>query len=373
MSPAPRTSLRTALALAATAAAALAACNRPAQPKPADAERPPVTVELGKVAAADLEQAVEVVGALSARTAADVKSEYSGTVTEILVAQWVQVKRGAVLARLDGREASAGVQAARAAVLQAEVAGQRAARERTRTQQLQEAGLATRQATDEAQTAEAAAQAQVAAVRAQLDLAETRMAKAAVRAPIDGVVAERNVDVGDYFEAMGAPAPMFRIVDPRVLELVASVPTSRIAELAVGQALRFTTDARPGQELEGKLSFINPTADETSRTVKVKAEIPNADLALKPGLFAKGRIVTGRREGVLVVPRAALVSWDSAGRSGLVFVVEGGVAHQRKVETGAATGDGVEVRTGLEAGDEVVTRGGFNLRDGDKVRAAQGA
>jgi membrane fusion protein, multidrug efflux system len=368
----PRTPLRSALAVAA-AAAALAACDRPAQPKPEEAGRPPVTVETARLGTADLEQAVEVVGALSARSTAEVKSEYSGTVTEILVAQWVQVRRGAVLARLDGREASAALQSARAALLQAEVAGQRAARELTRARQLQEAGLATRQAAEEAHTAEEAARAQDAAARAQLELAETRLAKVVVRAPIDGVISERNVNVGDYFETMGSPAPMFRIVDARVLELVAAVPSARIAELAVGQPLVFTTDAHPAQALGGKVSFINPVADEASRTVKVKVEVPNADLALKPGLFAKGRIVTGRREGVLVVPRVALVSWDSAGRVGLVYVVEGGVAHQRKVETGTEAGEQVEVRSGLQAGDEVVTRGGFNLRDGDKVRAAQGA
>lgn len=144
-----RKPLRLARAAALAAALAAAACNRPAPPRAEEAARPPVAVETARLATADLEQAVEVVGALSARSAAEVKSEYSGTVTEILVAQWVQVKRGAVLARLDGREASAGVQAARAAVLQAEVAGQRAAREMERTRQLQEAGLATRQAEEE--------------------------------------------------------------------------------------------------------------------------------------------------------------------------------------------------------------------------------
>jgi membrane fusion protein, multidrug efflux system len=135
----------------------------------------------------------------------------------------------------------------------------------------------------------------------------------------------------------------------------------------------FQTDALPGREFRGQVSFINPAADEASRTVKVKVEVPNPDGALRPGLFAKGRIVTGHRAGVLVVPRAALVSWDTSGRTGLVFVVEGGKARQRAVQTGAASGDAVEVASGLRPGEEVVTRGGFNLRDGDAVRAGQGA
>ncbi len=350
-----------------------AGCSRQSSSKPEQAGRPPVAVETAAVAQADLEQAVEVVGALSALNAADVKTEYSGTVAEILVTQWVSVKKGTPLARIEAREAGAGVQSARAALLQAQVGAQRAARELERTVKLQEAGLATRQASDEARTGEEAARAQVDSARAQLEMAEARLGKALIRAPIDGVVSERNVAVGDYVENMGSPAPMFRIVDARVLELTAAVPSARIAELSVGQPLVFRSDALPGKEFRGQVSFINPAADEASRTVKVKAEVPNADGALKPGLFARGRIVTGNRAGVLVVPRAALVSWDTAAGSALVFVLEGGKARQRTIRTGAAAGESVEVVDGVKAGEVVVTRGGFNLRDGDAVRQVQGA
>lgn len=362
------------LLLLAVGALAAAGCQRPSEPGKDDPSgRPAVAVETARAATADLEQAVEVVGALSARSAADVRTEYSGTVAEVLVTQWVQVKKGTPLARLDTREAIAGAQSARAALLQAEVAAQRAARERERTEKLAEAGLATRQAIDEARTGEDAARAQAAAARAQAALADTRLGKAILRAPIDGVVAERNVDVGNYVENMGNPTPLFRIVDPRVLELVASVPTARMGELAVGQPLAFRSDALPGKTFDGTVSFINPAADEASRTVKVKAEIPNGAGVLKPGLFVQGRVITGRRTGVLVVPRAALVSWDTAGRAAMAFVVEGGVARRRTLRTGAVSGEQVEVVDGLKAGEEVVTRGGFNLRDGDQVRSSEGA
>jgi len=347
-----------------------AACSRGT--KPEEAGRPAVAVETAAVATSDLEQAVEVVGALSARSAAEVKTEYSGTVAEVLVTQWVAVRKGTPLARLDTREASAAVQAARAGLLTAQVGARRAARELERTLKLQEAGLATRQAADDARTAEEAARAGVAAAQAQLDLAQTRLAKALIRAPIDGVVSERNVSVGDYVENMGGAAPMFRIVDARVLELVAAVPSARMADLALGQALVFTSDALPGKQFRGQVSFINPAADEASRTVKVKVEVPNADGALKPGLFAKGRIVTGNRAGVLVVPRTALVSWDTANRTGTVFVLEGETARRRSIKTGAAAGESIEVLEGLQRGELVVTRGGFNLRDGDAVRKAEG-
>ena len=362
-----RRSLPTALALLA------AACAKPADPKAAQAGRPPVAVETARAATSDIAQAVEVVGTLSARSEADVKSEYSGTVAEVYVTQWVRVRKGTPLARLDTREASAAVQLARAALLQAEVAVRRAGRELERTVELHRAEVATPQSLDEARAAEEAARAQAAAARAQLELSETKLAKAVLRAPIDGVISKRTVNVGDYVENMGNPPPMFRIVDARILELVASVPSARIAELKVGQRLDFSSDALPGQEFAGQVSFVNPAADEATRTVKVKVEVPNEAGALKPGLFVRGRIFTGSRAGVVVLPRSALVTWDTVNRTAAVFVLEGGLARRRSIQTGASAGESVEVAGGVQAGDEVVTRGGFNLRDGYRVRTIQGS
>ncbi|HEY3348209.1 MAG TPA: efflux RND transporter periplasmic adaptor subunit [Thermoanaerobaculia bacterium] len=355
--------------LSSVLALAAAGCGKPVAGNGAPGGgRPPVAVETAKVVTADLEQTVDVVGTLAARSEADVRTEYSGTVAEVYVTQWVRVRAGTPLARLDTREADAAVAASRAAALQAEVGVQRAARELDRSAKLKQAGLATQQGLDEAKTADEAARAGEAAAKAQLAMAETRRTKAVLRAPIDGVVATRNVNVGDFVENMGNPPPMFRIVDNRLLELTASVPSARMAELKPGQPFAFSSDAFPGREFAGRVSFINPAADEASRTVKVKTEVPNPDESLKAGLFVKGRIVTGKRSGILVVPRSALVSWDTAARSAGVFVVEGGAAKRLLVETGSATGDRVEIVKGLAAGQDVVTRGGFSLREGDRVQ-----
>lgn len=356
--------------------ASLPGCSGPANGKGAAERggRPPVAVETARLATSRMEQKIEVVGTLEAKNEAEVKTEYSGTIAQVLVTEWVRVTKGTPLARLDSREAEASVQAARAARLQAEVASTRAARELERAEKLKAAGLATQQGLDDARTAEEATRAALASVSAQLAMAETKLAKSVLRSPLDGVVASRSVNEGDYVENMGNPKPIFRIVDNRLLELTVSVPSARIASLKVGQPLSFTADAIPGREFNGRVSFINPVADEASGTVKVKAEIPNASEQLKSGQFVKGRISTGTREGVLAVPRSALQSWDPATRQGAVFVAEGGIAKRRVVETGAIAGDRVEVVKGLSPGDEVVTGGGFNLREGDKVRiAAAGA
>ena len=365
------------LTLAALFAAVLAlpGCSGKGTGSPGASEgsRPPVAVDTVRVSPADLEEAIEVVGTLAARRETEVKTEYSGIVAEVLVTQWVSVKAGTPLARLDTREAEAAAAAARAAVLLAAAGATRAARELDRTVKLKEAGLATQQGLDEARTAEEAARAARGGGAAPRAGVGGRRAAPGAGAPIDGVVAERGVNVGDYVENMGNPPAIFRIVDNRVLELTVTVPSARLPGLAVGQPLAFTTDAVPGRTFEGRVSFINPAADVASRTVKVKAEVPNAAGTLRTGLFVKGRIVTGRRPGVLSVPREALVSWDTTARQGSLFTVEGGVARLVKVRTGSVSAERIEIVEGLAGSPEVVTRGGFNLRDGDRVRTGAGA
>jgi multidrug efflux pump subunit AcrA (membrane-fusion protein) len=92
---------------------------------------------------------------------------------------------------------------------------------------------------------------------------------------------------------------------------------------------------------------------------------------LKGGLFAKGRIITGKRTAILRVPRVALLSWDVAGKRGDLFVVRGEIASRRTVQTGSVMGDFVEATSGLTPGEQVVIRGGFNLKDGDRVNVTQ--
>jgi len=359
------------LTLALAAAACWPACTGAragSTPDDPPAGRPPVAVELASVDPTDVVDAVEVVGSLAPKVEAEVKSEYTGTVTDVYVTEWVRVKAGTPLARLDSRETAAMLEAARAAVQQAAVAETRAVRELERAQNLAEFGLVTDQQLDDARTAREAAGTAVAAARAQLQAVEARLAKMLIRSPLDGVVAFRGIDVGDRVESMGGGAPMFRIVDTRVLQLTVQVPSGDIAAIRTGQPLEFRVDAIPDRTFTGRVMFINPTADPVSRSVQVLADVPNETGALKAGLFVKGRIVTGRRQGVLQVPRTALLQWDQARRAARVFLVRQDVAEPREVTTGRDAGALVEIVAGLEPGERIVTRGAFVLRPGDRVK-----
>ncbi|HSB64042.1 MAG TPA: efflux RND transporter periplasmic adaptor subunit [Thermoanaerobaculia bacterium] len=358
------------LVLAPLTVAVFAGCSGKGSGSAATAP-PKMAVEAAAVSVGTLRQTIAVVGTLEPKWQAEVKAEYSGVVAEVVVPEWTRVRKGDILLRFDAREAEAVAASARASSLQADVAAARATRERERTEKLKEAGLATQQQVDEARTAADAAQATAGAARAQKDVAETRLAKTVLRAPLDGVVASRSVNPGDFVQNMGSDNTMFRIVDNRLLDLAVAVPSSKLSEVRVGQSLTFGTDAVPGRTFEGRVRFVNPAADAASRTVKVFVEVPNADGALRSGLFVKGEIVTGERANVLTAPRAAILSWDLAQRQAVLYALEGETARKRTVTTGATSGDQVEIVSGLAKGDRVVTRGGFNLRDGDPVEVVK--
>jgi membrane fusion protein (multidrug efflux system) len=315
---------------------------------------------------------VEGVGSLAPKLSARVKSEYSGIVAAVYVTEWVPVHKGEPLAALDDREPTAAGESARAVLLQAAVAETRAVRERQRAERLKEVGLMTQQGLDDACSAQDAAAAATSAARAHLAAAQTRLAKTVIRAPFDGVVAFRGVNVGDRVESVGSSDAMFEIVDNRILELTMTVPSTRLAELAPGQHIEFTVDSWPGRTFTGRMLHLNPSIERYGRAARVVADVPNPDGALKGGLFVKGKIRTRSRSHVLQIPRAALQAWDAATGTAEVFVVEGDRARRRTIRTGVVSDDRAEVAEGLVGGERVATRGAFNLREGDRVMIAAG-
>jgi membrane fusion protein (multidrug efflux system) len=366
----------------------IAACSRggdAAKQATPEAARPPVAVEAFLATAGVLTEGIDVTGTLAPKFEVDVKSEVNGLVREVFVTEWVRVKKGEPLARIDIREqeafvkrTEAALESAKASELQTQVADNRTRRELERMKKLRENGLATQQALDDAVSeAEAAASrvetahAQVRAAEEDLNQVRTRLAKGRIVAPIDGIVSERRANVGDLVGEAGANQTLFHIVDNRVLNLTVSVPSASMGGLRREQPLEFTTDALPGRTFRGMVMFINPTVNEADRSVRVIAEVNNAAGELKGGLFIQGRIVTGKRDGVILVPREALSGWDVAGRRAKLFIVEGDRAKSREVRTGLATEGGVEVTAGLKPAETYVVRGAFNVKEGDKLIIAR--
>ena len=347
--------------------------------------KPPVAVETARAATAAMTEAVTVTGTLDPKFWADVKTQIPGLVKQVYVTEWVRVAKGTPLARIDLAEtealvkrAEAALEAAKAGQAQAQVAVARADRELARVVKLKESGLATQQALDDAHTESEAARARVDAAKAQIRVAEedlrqakARLAKGLVVSPINGVVALRDVNVGDLASDAAAGKPIFRIVDNRLLNLTVTVASADSARVKVGQQLRFSVDSLPGQTFTGRVMYVNPELTAVDRSLKVIAEVKNSPEVLKGGLFAKGEIVTGERKNVLLIPRSAINELDLAAHRGVVQLISSNTALKKEIKTGAVSGDLVEVVSGIKPGDEYVVRGGFNLRDGDRVTIAK--
>lgn len=365
----------------------VAACSKggdAAKKEAPEATRPPVAVETAVAATGELTTGIDVTGSLAPKFEVDVKSEVTGLVREVYIAEWVHVEKGQSLAKIDVREQEslvkrmeAALEAAKASHLQARVGDNRARRELERMKQLKDAGLATQQGLDDAGTeADAAAsrvvaaQAQVRAAEEDLDQVRTRLAKALIIAPMAGLISERRVNVGDLVGETGSNQTLFHVVDNGTLNLTVTVPSGLMAGLKRGQPLEFTTDALPGRTFRGTVMFINPAVNEADRSVRVIAEVNNASGELKGGLFVKGRIVTGSRSRVILVPREALSGWDVVGKKARLFVAAGEMAKLREVRTGVVVEAGAEIVSGLEPGDTYVVRGAFNVRDGDRLLIA---
>lgn len=296
-----------------------------------------LVIETETVAAADIRRSVSATGTVRALVQVQVGSQLSGQIAELMVDYNSPVEEGQVIARIDPqsfetrvREAEASLSNARAqlqlqqATLQRVDANLRVAQqEYDRIELLHERGIASDQALQTAQaqlessqSERAVALAQIANARstveqreATLEGARIDVERTVIRSPINGVVVDRQVDVGQTVAAsMSAPTLFVIARDLSQIQIDAQVDESDIGQIMTGQAVSFTVDAFPGQTYEGQVEQIRLAATNTNNvvtyTVVVTANNPGERLL--PGMTANLDIVTGEREGVLAVPNSAL-------------------------------------------------------------------
>ena len=206
----------------------------------------------------------------------------------------------------------------------------------------------------------AAAEAAVAQAQAAVDLARLQLEEATVRAPFDGVVAQRMVSEG----AMAGPtAPALTLIS-RETEIVIDVEEGNLAALQVGQKATATVGAYPGETFEVTVASIAPSVNQQSRTVQVRLAPTDPDGKLRDGMFAQVQLAIGGKERALIVPRRAVVQ---EGSESAVYVLDGDVVRRRIVTLGLSDGDQVEVVEGLAEGERVAVVEGVALQDGQKV------
>ncbi|HKA89182.1 MAG TPA: efflux RND transporter periplasmic adaptor subunit [Haliangiales bacterium] len=185
-----------------------------------------------------------------------------------------------------------------------------------------------------------------------------------LRSPVAGHVIQKNVVAGAYVQP---GTPLLSIADLSTVWVVADVYEYEVARIRPGLAATLVLAAFPGERLPGKVTFVSPTVDPATRTLKVRAELPNRDLRLRPGMYGDVYLATDDIDA-LVVPREALVD---TGELQYVFVArDGGRFEPRRVRVGARAADKVQIVDGVAEGELVVTTANFLLDSESRLRAA---
>ena len=303
------------------------------------------------------ESLLTTVGSLEAVQGVIVTAELSGKVERIGFEPGTKVKTGELLVQQDISAENAQLRAAEAGLTLAKI-------DLDRKSKLLAQKTISRSEYDnaEAQFKEAAAQA---------DTIRAAVKKKTIRAPFDGRLGIRLVNMGQVLKE-GDAIVSLQLIDPIFVNF--SLPQQQLAQVESGLTVQVTTDALPGQVVDGKITAINPQVDTATRNIQMQATVANSEERLRPGMFVNVAVVLPARKDVLAIPATAVLY---APYSDSVFVVEkkkeekngqpGQVVRQKFVRLGEKKGDYVAIVSGLEEGDTVVSTGVFKLRNGQSV------
>lgn len=284
-------------------------------------------------------------------------TDADGIISKIAVENGAPVKAGDLLMEFDTTVEAAQLAASESKLTLAKLDRQRAA-------ELREKNTVSQAELDQAIAQQNQAEADAGALRAQL-------AKKIVRAPFDGRVGIRLVNVGQFVARGSALVPLQNL-NPMYVDF--NIPQRQLPALALGQAVNVKVDAFGSRVFLGKVTAINPEVDNTSRNVSVQALVENPDETLRAGMFAHVEVLLPATEPTVVLPATA-ISYASYGNS--VFIIEKmkdakGVeylgARQQFVKLGVTRGDQVAVLEGVKPGEQVATAGVFKLRNGIAVQ-----
>jgi len=349
-------------------------------------------------------RSVDVVGTLAAVDQVTISSEADGKVSRILADLGDRVTAGETLVRLDSEkqqyssdqqkaslaralaqygasdpqhlpdiEKTPDVQKAAAELQQAKQAYQRA-------EELQKRALIPRQQLDDAEATLRAKQAgyesalqtaknlraSIQASEASAKLADRQLRDTDIRAPFDGYVEKRLVNLGELVKTQ---MPVMAVVRMDPLKVIAEIPERMAPWIGPGQAVELRVDAYPDKTFTGKVSRISPAVNTATRAFPFEALIPNREAALKPGTFARVHIESGKQDQMLTLSYAALQYRYGVNR---VFVVEGDKLAVRELKVGERLGDRIEILSGVKAGEQVAVTDVEKLADGMKVTTGAG-
>jgi membrane fusion protein (multidrug efflux system) len=350
--------VRRAAALGACLLLGLAACGSdPAEPEVTGA---PVTLQ--RVLAVDVTDRIEATGELLAKERAQIAAEVAGQVTEIRIDEGGAAQAGDAVLTIDPERRTLERDSARARVTESQAALREQEREYERIKELHQRKVASQTQLDQTETKLKLARSRRVAAEAELGMQERALADAVVRAPFAGMIADRLVSRGEY---VTPGQKLFELVslDPIEVEFhLTEIDSSRVR---LGNDVGVRVAPFPDETFSATVTIVSPTIDPRTRTLRVKAQLDNADGRLRPGLFARVDLGIARREGVpMISEEAVLQRADGA----VVFrALADNRVERRLIEIGPQRDGMVEIAKGLAPGDRVVLRGQAGLADGQLV------
>ncbi len=306
-----------------------------------------IPVEVSKVSNNDISAFLTATATLEAEKEAEVVAKTSEIVTEILAEEGMAVRKGQVLARLENKMRTIEVQQAQADI-------NKLKNDYNRNKELFERNLISK---EEFQNVRFQYEAQ----KALFDMAKLNLEYTSIRAPISGVVASRYIKTGNM---VNLNQPVFKVVDFDPLIAVIFVPENDIHKIKLGQKAEISLDATNGTAYHGSVWRISPIVDPESGTVKVTVAVKDEYAALKPGMFARVKIIYDTHQNSLLIPKHAVLSEDG---TETVFVIKDSMAIRHTVRTGYSNDHYFEILSGLSSGDQVVVVGQNGLKDSSKV------
>ena len=301
-----------------------------------------VLVKVETVSMQPVEQLAELTGNIEAKTVNQITPTIPGRIDNILVEVGNRVQKGQLLVQMD-----------RTNLVQAQLQLSSAETELGRVSELFKSGSATQQVLDQ--------------LTSQVDVAREAVRNLAentdLHSPIDGMVTARYFDAKNIF---GGAQPILTVMQMTPVKVMVNISEIYFPQVKTGMEVRVRLDVYPDRQFEGRVSIIHPTIDQLSRTFRAEIAIPNADLAVRPGMFARVELNFGTIDHV-VAPDLAIIKQPGA-NTRYVYVVENGQAHRRELTLGRLIGDRYEVLSGLESGDRVVIAGQSRLLDKTQVK-----
>ncbi|AWB58835.1 efflux RND transporter periplasmic adaptor subunit [Colwellia sp. Arc7-D] len=309
-----------------------------------------VSVKTTKIALAEFKDAVEAVGTSRANEQVYITSKYSDVVEEVLFQDGEAVKKGEVLIRLNSRE-----EAAKVKELQANLA--ESVSQLNRFQDLYKQKATSQSLVDQQE-------AQTKAISAQLLSAQIKLAELTIKAPFSGVLGFREISLGALINVGDV---ITSLDDLSLIKVDFSIPERYLTTVSIGQRIEATNTAYNEDVFIGEITSIDSRVDSMTRTLKVRAKIPNSDRKLRAGMLLNLQVVR-KVEQVLQIPESAVIPIEN---DHFVFVIESDKAVKKQLEIGRRYHGFIEVISGLDMGAVVVIEGALKLRDGVAVNAME--